>query len=170
MLDKATAHPRLSYIYGSGEDLSVVGEDQFAVITFAGSLSYMKTDRLKAELLRTLAPGGVILVYDFQVLLERLAVRMGVNCCSNATGYNYTENFSDWPEFKLEGSNIEQVRFDGSAQEASHLLLANSDRYAAFQELSPDEDPFDRLTERFLLQDRRIVLDAEIYFSRYSLS
>jgi len=170
MLDKATAHPRLSYIYGSGEDLSVVGEDQFSVITFAGSLSYMKTPRLKTELIRTIAPDGVVFVYDFQVFLESLAVGMGVRCCSTPVGYNYTENFSEWPEFTLESSNIEQVRLDLSAEEASHLLLAKSDLYAAFQELSPDANPFERLTERFLLQDRRIILDAEIYFSRHSLS
>ena len=169
MLDEATPHPRVSYVQGSGEDLSVVCESLFAVITFAGSLSYLKTNRLRSELLRTLAVDGVVLVYDFQVLLESLAAQMGVSCCSTPSGYNYMENLSDWPEFASEGTKTERISLDLSVREATHLLLANSDRYTAFQELFPGADPFERLTERLLGRGGRLELDAEIYFSRHSL-
>ncbi len=168
MLDKATVHPKISYVRGSGDDLRTFDNNQFDVITFAGSLTYIKTERLKTELLRTLAPDGVVLAYDFQVLLESLAARMGLNCRSTPSDYNFMENLSDWPEFAGEGTNIDRISLDLSAQEAAHLLLADSARYTAYQDLFHNADPFDQLTEQLLRENRRFGLEAEIYFSRYS--
>ncbi len=53
----ATPHPKVCYVQGIGDDLNVVPEIQFSVVTLAGSLSYTKTDALKGELLRTLGLG-----------------------------------------------------------------------------------------------------------------
>jgi ubiquinone/menaquinone biosynthesis C-methylase UbiE len=78
MLDEATIHPSVSYVNGGGDDLSVLSKVQFDLISFAGSLFYAKTDQLKLELLRAMKPGGLVLVYDFQVLLEDLVTRMEV--------------------------------------------------------------------------------------------
>ena len=45
MLDKATAHPKISYVNGYGDNMSVLGQDQFDVVSYAGSLSYTKTNK-----------------------------------------------------------------------------------------------------------------------------
>ncbi len=40
MLDQATKHPKISYVKGVGDDLKILGQDQFDVVSFAGSLLY----------------------------------------------------------------------------------------------------------------------------------
>jgi len=170
MLDKATIHPKISYVLGSGDDLSVVAEECLDVISFAGSLFYTKTERLKSGLLRKLAPYGVVLVYDFRVNLEDLVASLGVSCRSVASGYNHGENLCDWPEFTSEVTSTDQVNLKLSAQEASHLLLANSDRYKSLRERFPHANPFDCLTEQILLKNKEPQVQADIYYARYSLS
>ena len=170
MLNKATAHPRISYVHGSGDDLRVVTESLLDVISFAGSLFYAKTDRLKSELLRKLAPDGVVLVYDFRVKLQDFIASLGMSCRPVASGYNHAENLCDWPEFTAEVSSTDQVHLKLSAQEASHLLLANSDRYKSFQERFPHANLFGCLTEQILQQNNEPQVQAGIYYARYSLS
>jgi ubiquinone/menaquinone biosynthesis C-methylase UbiE len=170
MLDKATAHPKISYVNGYGEDLSVLDQDQFDVISFAGSLSYTKNHKLKSELLRTLAPNGVVFVYDFQVHLDDLSASIGECCLSATLGYDFAENLSDWSEFATEVVSTDQVFIQLSAQEATHILLANSDRYRLFQERFSDKDPFDSLTDHIRRQDDEPRLNADIYFARHSWS
>jgi SAM-dependent methyltransferase len=171
MLDEATIHPRVSYINGGADDLSVLPtKAPFDLISFAGSLFYAKTDQLKVELLRTMKPGGLVLVYDFQVLLEDFVTRMGVSYPSTSSDYDYTENLCDWPEFETEVAATDQVKLELSTPEISHVLLADSCRFTFFQELFRDADPFDSLTKQIQQQDRRPQLYAEIYFSRHSLS
>ena len=170
MLDKATIHPKISYVLGSGDDLSVVTEEWLDVISFAGSLFYTKTDRLKSELLRKLAPDGVVLVYDFRVKMQDLISSLGVSCRSVASGYNHAENLCDWPEFTSEVTSTDQVHLKLSAQEASHLLLANSDRYKSFRERFSHANPFDCLTERILQQNNERQVQVGVYYARYSLS
>ena len=170
MLDEATVHPRVSYANGGGDDLSVLSQERFDVISFAGSLFYSKTGRVKLELLRTMEPDGLVLVYDFQVLLEDLVTRLGVNCAFATSEYNYAENLGDWPEFATEVAETDHVKLELSIREISHILLADSDRFASFQELFRDADPFDCLTKQIQHQDREPQLYAEIYFSRHSLS
>jgi len=170
MLDKATAHPKISYVNGYGDDMSVLGQDQFDVISFAGSLSYTKTNKMKSELLRTLASDGVVLVYDFQMFIDDLTARLGMFCCSAALDYNFAENLCDWPEFTSEVVSTDRVFLQLSAQEAAHILLANSDRYRLFQERFPDTDPFCGLIDYIRRLGGEPQLNADIYFARHSLS
>ena len=170
MLDKATAHPKISYVNGCGDDMSVIRLDQIDVVSFAGSLSYTKTSKMKSELIKTLAPDGVVLVYDFQVLIDDLTASLGVFCCSAASDYNFAENLCDWPEFTSEMVGSDRVLLQLSAQEAAHVLLANSDRYRLFQELFPDTDPFCGLLDYMQRQGGKQQLNADIYFARHFLS
>ena len=170
MLDKAAAHPKISYVNGCGDDMSDFGLDQFDVVSFAGSLSYTKTSKMKSELLKTLATGGVVLVYDFQVLIDELIASLGVFCRSAASAYNHAENLFDWPEFTSEIVGTDRVLLQLSAQEAAHILLASSDRYRLFQELFPNTDPFCGLFDYMQQQGGEQQLNADIYFARHFLS
>ncbi|NNG00142.1 MAG: class I SAM-dependent methyltransferase [Desulfobacteraceae bacterium] len=170
MLDKATIHPKISYVKGYGDDMCVLGQDRFDVVSFAGSLSYTKTNKTKSELLRTLALDGVVLVYDFQVFIDDLTASLGMFCCSASLDYNFAENLCDWPEFTSEVVGTDRVLLQLSAQEAAHILLANSDRYQLFQEKFPDTDPFCGLTGYIRRLGGKPQLNADIYFARHSLS
>jgi len=169
MLNNAPAHPKISYVNGCGGDMSVTGINQFDVVSFAGSLSYTKTSKMKSELLKTLAPDGVVLVYDFQVLIDDLTASFGVFCCSAETDYNFAENLCDWPEFTSELVGTDRVLFQLSEQEATHILLANSERYRLFQELFSDSDPFFALIDYMKRQGSQLHLNANIYFARHFL-
>lgn len=72
MLNQAIIHPKISYVNGFGDDFSTIEQPHYNVISFAGSLFYTKSNRLKSELLRTLSADGIILVYDFQIFLSNL--------------------------------------------------------------------------------------------------
>lgn len=170
MLDKATAHQKISYVKGYGENMSVLGQDRFDIVSFAGTLFYTKNNKMKSELLRILVSDGVVLVYDFQVLIDDLTTCLGVSLCSAASDYNFTENLCDWPEFTSEVVGTDRLILKLSEQEAAHVLLANSDRYRLFQKLFPESDPFCGLIDKMQRQDGKLQLNADIYFARHSLS
>ena len=96
MLDHAQKHPKITYIYGSGDEFSQILVQAFDVVTFAGSLFYTKTDRLRNELARVCRPGGMVLVYDFEVLLNDIMTEAGMSCPPVASDYNHAVNLSDW--------------------------------------------------------------------------
>ena len=76
MLDEAEQHPRIHYICGDGAyGIGLIPVQAFDVVTFAGSLFYMKTDKLRSELARVCKPNGSVFVYDFEVLLDAILNR-----------------------------------------------------------------------------------------------
>ena len=170
MLDRATAHPKISYGNGYGDDMSALGQDRFDVVSFAGSLAYTKTDKMKSELLRTLASDGVVFVYDFQVLVDDLTASLGISFSSAALDYNFALNLRDWTEFTSEVVGTDRVLLQFSAQEAAHILLANSERLQLYQEKFPDKNPFCNLVDCIRRQSGEPQLNADIYFARHSLS
>jgi hypothetical protein len=127
--------------------MRVLRRDRFDVVSSAGSFSYTKTNKLKSELLQILAADGVILVYDFQVFIDDLTASLGIFCRQADSGYNFTENLCDWPEFTAEIARTDRVLLQISAEEAAHILLANSDRYRLFQKKFLDTEPFCGLTD-----------------------
>jgi hypothetical protein len=133
------------------------------------SYSYLKTNRLKSELIRSLVPDGVVLVYDFQVLINDLMERMNMDCSASVSNYNFEENLSDWPEFISEVAGTDLVQLDLSAQEAAHIMLANSYRYQNFQNRFHEIDPLECLTGFIQQKDVEPRLKAEIYFSRFCI-
>jgi ubiquinone/menaquinone biosynthesis C-methylase UbiE len=92
MLDAAQRHPKITYLHGSGDALGQLPVQVFDVVTFAGSLFYAKTDRLRKELVRVCPPGGMILVYDFEVLLSEVMAEVGADCRAVPSDYDYHAN------------------------------------------------------------------------------
>ena len=170
MLDQAVVHPGISYIKGFGDDFSVINGNLIDIVTFAGSLSYTKTSRLKSELLRTLSPEGTVIVYDFRIILDDLIANTGVKGTDALSGYNFKENLKDWSGFTTEILSADTVSLQLSAQEASHILLASSYRYQAFQERFNSDDPLDYLIDYIKQQNDKLLLIAEIYYARHCLS
>ena len=167
MLDKATIHPKISYIIGYGDDLHAVEKSQIDVVSFAGSLFYTKTQRLKNELLRVLTPGAVILVYDFQIILDDLMVSLDLKNNLKVSDYNHSESFDGWSDFTTEIVGTDSIILQLSPAEAAHILLASSDYYGEFQIKFQKTDPFECLKNYLILQGEELELQAKIYFARY---
>jgi hypothetical protein len=167
MLAEAQWHPNISYIHGSGESLPQLPGQAFDVVTFAGSLYYAKTDRLRKQLVRVCPPGAVILVYDFEVLLNAAVAELEVECPMTTSDYDHRANLSDWAEFAAEKRGTERLRLEVVEDEMAHLLLADSNRYDAFRTRFSEGDPFRSLVDYLKQSLRAIHLDADIYFTRY---
>jgi SAM-dependent methyltransferase len=170
MLDKAQEHPRITYTRGSGDELSQLPLQAFDIVTFAGSLFYTKTERLRKGLVRVCKPGASVLVYDFEVHLNDLVAEVRANCPQVASDYNAAVNLSDWAEFVAETCSSDRVQLAVSEEEIAHLLLADSKRYDALARCFPEGDVFGSLVNYFRQRSKNVQLDADIYFARYRVS
>lgn len=169
MLDAAQRHPKITYFHGSGDALSQLPVQAFDVVTFAGSLFYTKTDKLRKELLRVCAPAAIILAYDFEVLLDEVIAELGADYPSVASDYDYRANLSDWAEFMVDCGGTERIWFDVEAGEMAHLLLSDSNRYDAFLKRFPNGDPFESLVKYLGRSSGDIQLQANIYFTKWRI-
>lgn len=165
MLDVAQRHPKITYLQGSGDALGPL--PSIDIVTFAGSLFYAKTDRLRKELLRVCPPGGTIVAYDFQSHLDELMAELEADCPAVVSEYDYYANLSDWIEFAADGSGTDRLRLDITESQMAHLLLADSNRCDAFAKRFPDGDPFESLVRQLRRSRRQLQFEASIYFSRY---
>lgn len=66
MLERATPHDRVRYLPGAGEALPLP-DNSADLITFAGSLFYTDTPATHAQARRVARPGGLAVVYDFDL-------------------------------------------------------------------------------------------------------
>ena len=169
MLDVAQRHPKITYLQGSGDALGQLPVQVFGVVTFAGSLFYAKTNRLRSELVRVCPPGGTIVAYDFEVLLNEVIAELGADCPAVASDYDHRANLSDWAEFTVDSSGTERLRLEVTGPEMAHLLLADSNRYDAFVRRFSNGDPFESLVGYLENSRVQMHLDADIYFTRYRI-
>jgi ubiquinone/menaquinone biosynthesis C-methylase UbiE len=167
MLAEAQRHPKISYMQGSGESLDRLPVRTFNVVTFAGSLFYAKTYNLRRQLARVCLSGTVILVYDFEILLNTLVGELEVGSPVATSDYDHLANLSDWAECLVERSGTERFRLAIREAEMAHLLLADSNRYDAFATRFSKRDPFPSLVEYLTHSSKATYLDADIYFTRY---
>ena len=167
MLDAAQRHPRITYVHGSGDALSQLPVQVFDVVTFAGSMFYAKTDALRKELVRVCPLGGMIIVYDFEVLLSDVMAEVGVDFTEVPSGYDYHANLSGWAEFTVDSSGAEQIRLDVSKTDMAHLLLADSNRYDALLNRFPKGNLFESLVDYLSSLRGETQLLANIYFTSY---
>jgi ubiquinone/menaquinone biosynthesis C-methylase UbiE len=169
MLDTAQSHAKVTYISRSGDELSQLPRQAFDVASFAGSLFYTKTNRLRRGLVHACKPGATVLVYDFEVHLDDLLAETGAKCPPFASDYNHAVNLSDWPEFLADMCDSERLQLNASEKQIAHLLLADSKRYDALIERFPEGDLFGSLVGSLTQRSKKVLVHADIYFARYRL-
>lgn len=170
MLTAATPHPKITYRQGSGENLPIPN-DSIDVVTFAGSLSYTKSQLLIAELKRICCSKATIIVYDFEVLLNHILVDCGINPQQKAaSNYNHEINFSDRLDFQEITVGKEQINLEVTATELAHVLLSASYRYDAFAQQYAIADPFMKLVKELENAKAQHLLKVNIYFAHYQNS
>ena len=170
MLDKASEHPKVTYICGPGDDLGFVPLQTIDVVTFAGSLFYTKNETLRIELLKACTPGAVIIIYDFEILIEKAMADIGIESQFVSSNYNHAINISDWTGFLPETEQIEQIDWEFTSTELAHIMLADSNRFKAFSEKFQESDPYTSMVNFFESKGLKHRLFVDIYFSRYQIS
>ncbi|QDK38117.1 class I SAM-dependent methyltransferase [Bdellovibrio sp. NC01] len=171
MIDNAEKLPSVTYICGNEESLAQFKNQQFAIVTFAGSLFYCKNEKLRSELKRISRDNGLIVIYDFEVRASEFLSAIGLNLSKiESSGYDHEVNISDWPEFKEEIVRKEQIILSPSAKELAHFILAHSTWTDELAMQFKDHDPFDKLVSYLKSQGSEFELPVNIFYSRYKVN
>ena len=136
MLKKSIPHNKVSYHLFNGKDLDF-SNDIFDIITFAGSLYYAKSQRLLNELIRVSKQNAKIVIYDFQINLDSIMMKLiGGSSDVNLQLYNHEEDFSGLNQnnLKKEISSKDEVVLKISNSDILHVLLATKDLYVLLLE------------------------------------
>lgn len=168
MLDKAMPQAKVTYLKGAGEKIPL-RDRAVDVVTFAGSLFYAKSDTLMREIKRVCRHQALAIPYDFEILLNSALQQYGIGSQDPGADYDHNENFSDCAGFQEITVGYEQVSLEVSATEFAHILLSNSHRYEAFARRYEASDPFPALRNELGATNKKHILEANIYFSKYRL-
>ena len=166
MLKKASRHPGINYVIGSGEEIPFAN-DSFDVVTIAGSLNYLDQTKLVEELNRVCRLEAKILVYDFEVVLDEIMKQLNLAGENHSSGYDHSTNLSG-------SSDIEEVLvvddfhwFELDSAEMAHLLLSVNGLFEALQERYRAGDFFDSFKKEIEAINFSFRLRANIHYSMY---
>ncbi|OAN11634.1 methyltransferase [Photobacterium jeanii] len=131
MLAKTTDTDGIQYLSGTGDAIPL--PDHLAsLVTFAGSLFYAKSDALIVELQRLCKPKAKVVAYDFEVQLQAVMKRLGIELEMSEGGYDHAINFSDSKAFQELFVNTETLQLEVSAKQLAHILFSSAKRFHAF--------------------------------------
>jgi SAM-dependent methyltransferase len=143
MLVMAKPNRLISYKSFDGKNIDLP-EGHFDIVTFAGSLFYAKSQRLFDGMLRVIKNDGLILIYDFEIVLEEFYRHLKLDDISTTIDYDHWVDFSGLDTYgisKLQ-TQKELIKIKVSTKNLAHLLLAEQGVYHAIASKYPVQDPF----------------------------
>ncbi len=165
MLSKTLPNSKIEYQNYDGQHLKFE-KNSFDIITFAGSLYYAKSQKLLDEVVRILRVSGLIVVYDFEILLDDILQQLQFESSEKNT-YDHETDFSG-----LKGGSItpikkgkEKVHIGMTAEELAHLLLSVKAQYAFFEKCFGKEDLHQKTIDQ--LNKSSNSKEHEIYANLY---
>lgn len=170
MLADAEEHPQVTYVCAKGDDLGGIPTRTVNIVTFAGSLYYTKTKELRQELNKLCSPGAAVIVYDFEVLLGKVLTDLGMDIPAVGSDYDHAMNILDWKEYPAIMLDTGHLHLELSSEELGHVLLADSNRFAAFSEMFETRNPFEPVVNILEGRSNTHDLNVDIYFARYTYS
>jgi SAM-dependent methyltransferase len=169
MLTRATANERVIYLGGSAEHIPLA-DRSVDVVTFAGSLFYADSDAASEETRRVCERGAIVIVYDFEILLNDVLHRCGIDARTVASDYNHNVNFSGAAGFTELAARSERVNLEVTTSELAHVLLSDSSRFDQLGKTFRAADPFAAVSEALQSAYDRATIDADIYYSKYRIT
>ncbi|MCG7517784.1 class I SAM-dependent methyltransferase [Vibrio sp. MMH1-50] len=169
MIEQAKPSVGIEYHVGDGEH-APLSDSSVDVVTFAGSLSYANSTALLAELQRVCQPKAHVVVYDFEVLLEKPLAQLGIEMDLVESNYDHAINFSDCEGFQAVNVYKETVELEVSAEELAHVLFSSSKRYSKLAEAFAGDDPFVNAVEALKQHNQKHVIQADTYFAMYQIN
>ncbi|BDS06255.1 hypothetical protein NT6N_12950 [Oceaniferula spumae] len=170
MLDLAEPHPRITYTHGTVESVSGSPARPFDIVTFAGSLFYVKSKALHSALSSACGTGCAVIVYDFEILIDELLNDIGIEIPAQKSDYQHDVGLSEWNDYALETDISKRVKLTITPQQAAHILLSDSTRYDVLRTEFSQEEPFDSLVKRYQETKNSVSVSADIWSKRYRLA
>jgi SAM-dependent methyltransferase len=127
MLREAVPHERVSYLSGTGASVPVP-DGEADVITFAGSLHYADSAATRSEVRRVGRSGTIVVVYDFELLLEPVLSWQGISLPGSDSDYDHEANFSGREGFMERSASCETVDVEMLTHDFAHVVLSDSNR------------------------------------------
>ncbi len=169
MLSRATAHTQVTYLEGAAERIPLP-DRSVDVVTFAGSLFYADTGAACGQLRRVCREDAVVVVYDFEILLEKVLQRFGMELHAGESDYDHRVNFSGEVGFEELAVGRDRIAVDMRASDLAHILLSDSNRLYRFAEMYHNSDFFPVLEADLRSEFDNARLEAKIYYSKYRLN
>lgn len=172
MIENAIEHSKIEYQIFNGANLDFES-NTFELITFAGSLHYAKSQKLLDEVVRVTKIDGLVLVYDFEILLANVLNELGFKTNGNQS-YDHEADFSG-----LNGNNIsllkteeENVSLQIGPQDLGHLLLSVKEQYEFFQKELKKTSVYSELVQHLEESSSSDInnISANLYYKVYSIS
>lgn len=172
MLKKAIPNKDVEYLHYIGSDLAFENDD-FDIITFAGSLYYAKSQELLTEIIRVSRPSAIIVVYDFEVLVKSILEKFDLEFKrKSAITYNHQEDFSG-----LEYKGLEFIKKQQEAtsilinpNQLAHLLLSAKDQYESLKDVLGPTNLYEKTVNKLndLSHKPDFNVDVNLYYTTYT--
>ncbi|WP_299144238.1 class I SAM-dependent methyltransferase, partial [uncultured Vibrio sp.] len=160
---------RLSYLQGTGDNIPL-DNNSVDVVSFAGSLSYAKSEALIDEIVRVCRNNAWVIAYDFEVLLDDHLESLGVTLHSRVSTYNHAENFEGSNSMVEQQVNQGTVTLEVSSEQLAHVLFSSSRRYTALSERYGPNKEFGAVVSALSKISESHIISVNTYFSTYRVN
>lgn len=172
MIEKAIENSNVEYHIFDGTILNFESNN-FDIITFAGSLHYAKSQQLLDEIIRVTTNKGLVVVYDFEMLLADILKKLKFKSDRKKT-YDHEADFSGLQAKAIslinEGKEVAQIEI--SPSKMAHLLLSVKEHYRFFEEEYKKDKLHQELSERLtkLADSKNFFIKSNLFFKVYEIS
>jgi len=167
MLVMAKPNRLISYKSFDGKNINLP-KGYFDIVTFAGSLFYAKSQRLFNETLRVIKSDGLILIYDFEIVVEEFYKHLKLDNISPVEDYDHWVDFSGLDTYGISKLHTQKelMKINISAENLAHVLLAEQGVYHAMTSRYPDQDPYKTVFGMLESQNTN-ELPVNIFYTMY---
>ena len=173
MLDNSIAHPRITYQLQKTTQCQSP-DRKFDIISFAGSLFYLKSQDLLDEVVRIATNQALIIVYDFDLQIEPILSKLIDHKPILKSHYDHSTDFSGLSQNNLflVNSALETHNIEVSAINMMHILAAN---YLIRDQIDlhflNSEDLVQELSRQLITTDRQFfTVEAKLYYTIYRIN
>jgi len=172
MIENAIVYPNVKYQKFTGQILAF--EPNIAeIVTFAGSLHYAKSQQLLNEVVRVTKNKGLVIVYDFEMLLDDILRKLGLDS-SEVNSYDHEADFSGLSCNAISLIKVarEKTCLDIIASNLAHLLLSVKEHYQSFEKKLEKHNLRTKLSEILsnMNDSETFAIVANLYYKVYSVS
>ncbi|WWE59969.1 class I SAM-dependent methyltransferase [Parasalinivibrio latis] len=169
MIGQTLGTDRISYSVGTGENIPAEN-GSVDIITFAGSLSYAKSEALVEEIKRVCAKNATVLVYDFEVLLMDFMDMLGIAMNPVPSDYDHAINFSDIAGFHPANIHQGTLSLEVTSEQLAHVLFSSSTRYTKLVKAFGEENTFNEVVRKLTEISPTHRISVNTYSSMYNVN